>query len=412
MTGPELIGAPPPPIRRDWRLMAWQGASIISWAGSSAWTVALSWQAVKTLPAGQAGIVIAVSTIPQTALTLVGGVIADRCSTRAVMAWSQLAHAVTLAAGAALWGRTDPWWLLVSLGVVFGSITGLSSAASATLGRQLVDTGDLATVSSWNQVGARLARTAGAPIGAALVAAHGLPTVMIADGATFLLAVAALALVTPRYRIHDVPAEQSWRAGLLDGFAYLSRDRRALVFVVGLCGLNVFSSPLTGLGLPLRVTAAGWPADTLGAAEAIFSAGALAGSLGAAVVRTRHQVTAAYVCLVLQGLAYAAIAVPSIPVVCAGMGVIGLSAGLASVWLSATFVQVVDASHLGRVASISNLGDLLLVPLATPAFGALTSTIGITASPLFLSAGMVLMCVLILARRDVRAVTTPARTKN
>ena len=241
----------------------------------------------------------------------------------------------------------DHWWLLLALGIVFGSITGLSAAASATLGRQLVAAHDLATVSSWNQIGARLARMAGAPIGAALVTARGLPAVMVVDAATFLLAAGALALVRPRYRIHDTPTGQTWRAGLVDGFAYLGADRRALVFVIGLCGLNVFSSPLTGLGVPLRITAASWPATTLGVAEAVFSGAALAGSLGAALIRTRRQVSAAYLCLIVQGLAYAAVAAPSPPALYAAMGIIRLTAGQASVWLSATFVQVVDAAHLG-----------------------------------------------------------------
>lgn len=407
MGAPELIGAPPPPVRRDWRLMGWLAASIASWVGTSAWTVALSWQAVRTLPADRAGVVVAVSAIPQALLALVGGVIADRCSTRTVMAIAQVAHAATLVAGSLLWRQVDHWWLLLALGIVFGSITGLSVAASATLGRQLVAAHDLATVSSWNQIGARLARMAGAPIGAALVAARGLPAVMVVDAATFLLAAGALALVRPRYRIHHTPTGQTWRAGLVDGFAYLGADRRALVFVIGLCGLNVFSSPLTGLGVPLRITAASWPATTLGVAEAVFSGAALAGSLGAALIRTRHQVSAAYLCLIVQGLAYAAVAATSLPALYAAMGIIGLTAGLASVWLSATFVQVVDAAHLGRVASISNLGDLLLVPVAAPAFGALTSRVGIGVSPLILAAGMVTMCGLILARPDIRAVTTP-----
>lgn len=173
MPDPELIGDPPPPLRRDWRVIVWLAALVVSWAGTAAWTVALGWQAVQTLPAGRAGVVVAISTIPQALLSLVGGVIADRCSTRAVMTLAQLAHAATLVVGAALWGRVDAWWLLLGLGLVFGCITGLSAPASATLGRQLVASKDLTTVSSWNQVGARVARMAGAPIGAGIVAARG-----------------------------------------------------------------------------------------------------------------------------------------------------------------------------------------------------------------------------------------------
>lgn len=242
------------------------------------------------------------------------------------------------------------------MGLVFGAITGLSAPASATLGRQLVAAEDLASVSAWNQVGARLARMAGAPIGAALVATAGLPAVMIIDAATFLLTVIALAAVPPRYRTHHTPQGQSWWGTLTDGFAYLARDRRALVFVIGLCGLNVFSAPLISLGVPLRITDAQWPSATLGTSEAIFSALALPGSLLAGWIRLHHQVTAAYTLLLIQAVAYAGIALTHRTTLYLSMAIIGLTAGLASVWLSATFVQLVDAAHLGRVAAISNLG--------------------------------------------------------
>lgn len=229
---------------------------------------------------------------------------------------------------------------------------------------------------------------------------------MVIDALSFLVTVAALAVVAPRYRIHHTPDGQSWLATLTDGFAYLGRDRRALVFVIGLCGLNVFSSPMISLGVPLRITGARWPAESLGVAEATFSALAMLGSLGAAAVRTRHQVAAAYACLGVQGIAYAGIAIAYRPAVYSAMAVIGLTAGLASVWLSASFVQLVDAAHLGRVAAISNIGDLLLVPLATPAFGALTAAVGIGVSPLVMAAGMFALCVLIGCRPDIRRISS------
>uniref|UniRef100_UPI003736DCD5 hypothetical protein n=1 Tax=Luteococcus sp. TaxID=1969402 RepID=UPI003736DCD5 len=186
-------------------------------------------------------------------------------------------------------------------------------------------------------------------------------------------------------------------------------DRRALVFVIGLCGLNVFSAPLISLGVPLRITDAQWPSATLGTSEAIFSALALTGSLLAGWIRLHHQVTAAYTLLLIQAVAYAGIALTHRTTLYLSMAIIGFTAGLASVWLSATFVQLVDAAHLGRVAAISNLGDLLLVPLATPAFGALTNHIGIATSPLLLAGGMLTLCAAIIARPDIRAITVPSR---
>lgn len=404
MGEPQLIGSLPPNVHRDWRVHTWIAASIISWMGNSAWTVALAWQAVQMMSPSQAGMVIAIATIPQALLTLPGGVIADRVDTRRVLVAAQLSHTLILVAGALMWGRVDNFWLLVMLGVGFGSVTGLSSPAAATLGRQLVRTDDLATVTAWNQIGSRVARMAGAPLGAVLVVRDGLTAVMWVDAASFLVVAAALTwVVRPRYRIHDDVAED-WTHSLRDGLAYLGRDRTALVFVIGLCGLNVFSSPLVSLGVPLRVTASGWPGTTLGLAESVFSAAALAGSALSLRLQPSRQVVSAYLLLIAQGVAYAGIALDSQTWLLGSMVVIGSTAGCASVWLSAQFVVVVQPAYLGRVASVSSLGDLLLVPFAAPAFGALTSRVGISWSPLILALGMVTMCAAILARPDIRRV--------
>lgn len=389
-------------------VQTWLGASLLSWVGTAAWTAALAWQAVQVLPPAQAGLVIAISTLPQASLSLVGGVLADRYSTRTIMIIGQLANAAVLLAGAALWGTLPALGVLAAVGVAFGITNGLTIPAAATLARQLVSADDLATVAGWNQIGARLARLAGAPLGAILVATVGLPPVMALDAATFAVAATALTFVVrPRYRLHDETPEP-WRRSLTAGFTYLARDRAALVFVLGLCGLNVFASPLENLGVPLRITASGWPASVFGMTEAIFSGAAIVGSIAAIRIKPRRETQAAFSLLLIQGVAYAGIAISSQAVLAVSMAVIGLTAGRASVWLAAQFVQVVQPAYLGRVAALSNLGDLLLIPLATPAFGFLTTQVGIDYSPVSLAGLMTAMCAAILSRRDLRALTSAA----
>jgi MFS-type transporter involved in bile tolerance (Atg22 family) len=285
-----------------------------------------------------------------------------------------------------------------------GVIVGLSSPASATLGRQLVASGDLGTVAGWNQIAARLARLAGAPVGAGIVALAGLPAVMVVDALSFVVVAAVLAFVVrPRFRLHGA-VDENWLKSLGSGIGYLRRDRTALVFLLALCGLNVFSAPITGMGVPLRISTAGWPAMTLGLVEAVFSVLAIAGSMIAIRLQPGRKATAAFAVLVVQGAAYALVAIPSVATLATAMALIGLTAGLASVWLSAEFVRIVQPAYLGRAASISSLGDLVLVPVATPAFGALTTQIGIELSPVVVAGLMVGMCCAILVRRDIRAI--------
>ena len=57
-TAPELIGAAPPPLRRDPMVLTWLFAVGVSWFGDYAWNVALAWTAVHTLSPGTAGLVL------------------------------------------------------------------------------------------------------------------------------------------------------------------------------------------------------------------------------------------------------------------------------------------------------------------------------------------------------------------
>ena len=46
---PELIGAPPPPVRRDPMVLTWLVGVAVSAFGDAVWIVALAWTAAHTL---------------------------------------------------------------------------------------------------------------------------------------------------------------------------------------------------------------------------------------------------------------------------------------------------------------------------------------------------------------------------
>jgi len=59
------------------------------------------------------------------------------------------------------------------------------------------------------------------------------------------------------------------------------------------------------------------------------------------------------------------------------MTTIGLTAGLASAFLSGAFVAAVEESYLGRCSSIVGLADQALMPAAMTGFGLLISGVGV-----------------------------------
>lgn len=399
---PTPIGPPPPPVTRDRMVHAWVAAMAVSWFGDAVWTVALAWTAVHTLSPSTAGIVLGAEMLPQAVFVLVGGVIADRWDTRRILVTGRVAQGLVLVAGAVAWTagvRGAP--LLVTLGVLLGTATGLTLPAGATLARQLVRRDDLATVSGWNQIGGRAARLLGAPVGGAAVALVGPAGAMVANAVTFLAVAAVVALVLrPRFRMPRT-SHVSWTASLVDGVAYLRRDEPARLLVLGLAALNVFVTPVIALGIALRVSGSGWGAGWLGAAEATFAAGAILGSLVGIRCRPRRPARTSFGVLVGQGACLAATGIGSRVTLLGAMLLVGVAAGAASVWLSGTYQRTVAPSHLGRVMSVSSLGDMALVPLAVPLFGALAAGTSVLVATCAYGAAMATLCLWFATRPGI-----------
>ncbi len=87
-----------------------------------------------------------------------------------------------------------------------------------------------------------------------------------------------------------------------------------------------------------------------------------------------------------------------------GAVVIGLTAGYASVSLSACFQKVIRGDQLGRVSSMTMLSDYTLLPLATPFFGWLAATTSIEFAAAAFGAGMVLAGLWGATRPAIRSV--------
>jgi MFS transporter, DHA3 family, macrolide efflux protein len=403
VTSPELIGPPPPPVRKDRMVQVWLAAVGLSWFGDFAWNVALAWTAAHTLSPVLAGVVLGAEMVPQALLVLLGGVLADRYEPRGLLVAGQLGQAAVLVVGAIAWSsglRGAP--VLLAIAISFGMASGLTMPSGITLVRQIVASDDLGTVQGWNQISSRAMKLAGAPVGGVLVAWGGLVSVMLVDAVTFVgIAVVLLAVVRPRYRlpraIHD-----RWRDSLTEGFGYLRRHDTAKLFVVGLTALNVFVTPVTGLGVALRVSDSGWGAHWLGIADACLAAGAIVGSIVGIRWQPTYGAAAGFRMLVVQGVAIAAVGVGWRPVLVLAMAVLGFTAGAASVWLSAAFVRAIEASHLGRVSSVTSLGDMTLIPLSVPAMGAVVHASSVLVATLAFGLTMSVLCLWFATRQAIR----------
>lgn len=396
----------PPVFRRDVRVHTWIVVKALSDAGDALWTIALAWTAVQIASPAVAGLIIAAGTVPRAIVLLFGGVIADRADARRVMLLFNVLR-IGVLIGVALWVLAAPpsVTVLLAAAVAFGICDAFYEPSAGTIARQLVRTSDLPAYGALSQTASRLGTMAGAAVGGVLVAHLGLSGSASANALTFAIVVAFIAIwLRPRFVLARAPKESALR-GIARGFAHLREAPTTRTLVIALSGLNLAVGPAVGIGLALRAHDEGWGAQAVGLFEALLGLGAALGAVCVARWRPRHEAIGGFWALVVQGAAIVALGVGPIWTVAAAAFVIGCTAGFASVLLSATFSATVDTAYLGRMGSLTRLGDDCLMPLAMAAFGALATATTLWVPFALFGGAMMALMVLPLRNRMFRAMT-------
>jgi MFS family permease len=210
------------PLRasRDFRLL-WIG-QLVSQAGSALRLVAVPYQIYvltgSTLAVGLLGLF---SAIPLIALSLWGGVIADRVDRRRMLVVTNLCLALTsvvLAVATQLGLATVPvLYLLTAVGSGFGA---LDQPARSALAPSLVERRLIPAAMALNQTQFQIALVVGPAVAGLVIARFGLALAYWIDVATYLVGIVALLLMrAPRSDVtvlHAAPLR-----ALVDGMAFL-----------------------------------------------------------------------------------------------------------------------------------------------------------------------------------------------
>lgn len=397
----------PPPFRRDRVVHLWLVVKALSDAGDAVWTIAVAWTAVQIASPAVAGLVVAAGTLPRAVILLLGGAIADRVDARRMMLLFNAIRVVVLATTAVWVLTTSPTVaVLLVATIAFGICDAFYEPAAGTIPRQLVRTSDLPSFSALSQTLSRLGTMAGAAVGGFLVAAVGMPGAASADAVTFTVVIAFIAIwLKPRFALPRAEKDTSVLRGITSGFRHLADDSATRTLVLALSGLNLAVGPALAIGLALQATAHGWGAGAVGIFEALVGGGAMLGALSVVRWRPRREAAGAFWALVVQGLGIIALGFGSPVVVGVGCLVIGLTAGFASVLLGATFAATVAPDYLGRMSSITRLGDDCLMPLAMAAFGALATVLPVWAPFALYGGALALAMIIPLRNRRLRAIS-------
>jgi len=389
----------PPRFDRDFSVHAWIAVKALSDAGDAIWSIALAWTAVQTTSPAIAGLIVAAGAVPRAVILLFGGVLADRANARRVMMMFNAIRVLVLVV-VALWVLASPpsAVMLLLAAIAFGACDAFYEPSAATIGRQLVRASDLPSYSAVMQTATRLGTMGGAALGGFLVAYAGLSGSASINALTFAFVIAFIAIwLRPRFALARAERESALR-GIARGFTHLRDAPTTRTLVIALSGLNLAVGPATGIGIALRAHDEGWGAPAVGVLEAMIGLGAAVGAITVAKWRPRHEARGGFWALALQGAGIVLLGIGPLWLTGVGSLLIGLTAGFASVLLSATFAATVDTAYLGRMSAITRLGDDVLMPLAMAAFGALAAATTIWLA--FVVFGVALMSMMVVPLRN------------
>lgn len=319
-------------------------ANLVSVAGGALSVIALPWFVLETTGSAAAtGLAVVCETAPLVVVVAAAaGAVVDRFGAMATRVGSDVISAATVLAIPLLHATTGiAYWQLLVLMALNGAVRAPAPAASLVLLNALVPvagmSGDRAR--SLYSAGIRLAFILGTPVGGAVIAWRGAPTALVLDAASFavsallLLAVLGRGRARPDADVADAAPRSRWWAGL----SMLAADRTLAPMSVLLVGTAVLFGGWTGVLAPSYGLSVLGDPRALGGLLAVFSAGALLGTLAYPWVAARvgaHRLVVVGVAVETALLYGVLAAVLAVSVLLVAMAVAGLAMGTISpLWL-------------------------------------------------------------------------------
>jgi MFS family permease len=378
------------PLReRQFRLL-W-AARTGSAVGDSLIPVALIWAVGHDLGAGATGVglVLACYTIGGAAVTLAGGVWADRLPRRAVMICADLVRVGTQSTAAVLlFTDAAHVWELAVLQSIAGAAAGFFNPASKALIPQTLSAGRLQQGNALISLSRSSASVFGPALSGAIVAVTAAGWVFAIDAASFLFS--AVFVAAMRVGPYAKPAAQRFWGDLAEGWREVRRHRWLTAGFLGYAVGNF------GVGLYIVVGSlvaihelGGAPAWGLIVGSAAF--GGVVGGFIAYRIRPSHPVSMAFAIWTLCALPSFALVRPfPLPAVMACALIFGGSILVGNTLFETAMQQEVEPGRLARVASIDLLLSLCLMPAGQLLAGPISGAVGVDAT--LVLAGT-LMCV-------------------
>jgi MFS family permease len=383
-----------PLLERQYRLL-WLGR-VSSFLGDAIVPVALAFAVLSISHSSTSlGAVLAAFTVSRVALTLVGGVYADRLPRRAVMLVCDGVRAIVEAfiATMLLTGQMTLTLFIVAM-AIFGAASAFFLPASTGLVPQTVSPGRLQEANALLGVSRTVANVFGPAVSGVLVALFGAGWVFALDAASFVAS--AYFLLQLQLPAHERPPQSHFLTDLAKGLHEVRTRTWVWTSMVAFSVTNLCFGAFMVLG-PLIAR------EDLGGARAwgMISTGGALGAVGGGMIALRlrpgRPLFAGFAAWVLCALPLLAVAppLPAIGIALAyAVGMAGISFGQA-LW-ETTLQTRIPREVLSRVSSYDWLVSLGFMPIGFLLFGPLAEEVGVTTT-LIAAAGVMAATNLVVA---------------
>lgn len=390
--------------------LVWLSGAVVSQVGDAALYFALGW-AASAHGGPAAGLVLSAVSLPRTVLLLLGGVVGDRLGARRVMIAGDgvmLTVAAVLAAVSWRWGT--PLALLVTAGLVIGTVDAFYLPSSGSMPRQLVDDTCLPRALALRQSGSQLVSMIGGPAGGALVALAGFTAASAADSASFAVVLVALVAIRPRFTPPDTPRRSMLRESV-DGIAVAIRTPGLAALLLLVAGVAGFVIPAMSLLVPLITRHHHW---SVGVAGLIVGAQAAGGIVIALAVARRGTAArpglaaAAGLAAIAGGELLIGLA-PVKALALAGAVAMGLGTGAFTGNLAPVLMGTAPRSHLARIQALLSLAQSGALLASNNMLGAIAHLTSPAAAMIACSSAVIACAAAALLVPAIRQASAPAR---
>jgi len=357
----------------------WFAGALVSNTGAWMQRTAQDWIVLTELTdqdAAALGVTMALQFGPLLLLMPVSGIMADRFDRRRLLMWTQgLQGALALGLGLLVVTGAAQLWHVYVFALLLGIVTAIDAPARQSFVSDLVRDDDLQNAVALNGLSFHGARLIGPAIAGVLITLVGSGVVFLINAGSFVGVIAALVLIR-RASLHAQPRLGRGRGAIRDGLRYIGARPDILVVLIGVFLIGTF-----GFNFPLYISTManvefGQDADVFGVLSSVMAAGAVAGSLVAAVrQRARYGVIVGAAAAFGVASALAAIS-PSVWTFGASLVLVG-AASLTMMNTANAYVQTTtEPAMRGRVMAVYLAIFAGGTPIGAPIAGWLANAYG------------------------------------